>query len=165
MTPINQYGYAKFFAEKSILSSNPDALVLRTNFFGHSNNGKKSILDFALAAFFKDEVIYGFDDVVFSPVGIHEISRFLISQNAERATGILNFSSKRPLSKYEFLVLVARAMGHSESKVHRSEIGSSNLKVRRPSYLALDPGRLILEFSHLIPTIETMIKEELPAIP
>jgi dTDP-4-dehydrorhamnose reductase len=165
MTPINQYGYAKFFAEKSILSSNPNSLVLRTNFFGHSISGKRSILDFAITAFLRDQVIYGFEDVVFSPVGIHEISRFLTSQNAERATGILNFSSSRPLSKYEFMVLVARAMGINESQVLRSEIGSSNLKVRRPSYLALNPGRLTHEFSHLMPTIETMIKEELTAIP
>jgi dTDP-4-dehydrorhamnose reductase len=165
MTPINQYGYSKFFAEKSILSINPNALVLRTNFFGHSNNGRRSILDFALAAFLNDQVIYGFEDVVFSPVGIREISKFLTSQNAERATGILNFSSARPLSKYEFMLLVARTIGVSESKVLRSEISSSNLKVRRPSYLALDPGRLTNEFSHLLPTIETMVKEEIAAIP
>jgi dTDP-4-dehydrorhamnose reductase len=164
MAPINQYGYAKFFAEKAILSSNPNALVLRTNFFGHSNAGRRSILDFARATFLRDQVVYGFADVVFSPVGIHEVSRFLTSQNAERATGLLNFSSSRPLSKYEFMVLVARAMGVSESLVLRSEIGSSALKVRRPSYLALDPGRLTHEFSHLMPTIETMIKEELSAI-
>jgi dTDP-4-dehydrorhamnose reductase len=165
MTPINQYGYAKFFAEKSILSINPNALVLRTNFFGHSKSGRRSILDFALAAFLRDQVIYGFEDVVFSPVGIHEISKFLTSQNAVRATGILNFSSARPISKFEFMLLVAKAMGISESQVLRSEISSSNLKVRRPSYLALDPGRLTHEFSHSMPTIETMIKEELTAIP
>jgi dTDP-4-dehydrorhamnose reductase len=165
VTPINQYGYSKFHAEKSILSNNSNSLVLRTNFFGHSSIGKRSILDFALAAFLRGQVINGFDDVVFSPVGIHEISRFLISENAERATGILNFASARPLSKYDFLVEVARAKGYSDSLVLRSEIGSSNLKVHRPSYLALNPERLTHEFNHFMPTIEVMLKEELSAIP
>ena len=165
VTPINQYGFSKFHAEKSILSNNSNSLVLRTNFFGHSSIGKRSILDFALAAFLRGQVINGFDDVIFSPVGIHEISRFLISENAKRATGILNFASARPLSKYDFLLEVARAKGYSDSLVLRSEIGSSNLKVRRPSYLALNPGRLTHEFNHFMPTIEVMLKEELSAIP
>lgn len=165
VTPINQYGFSKFHAEKSILSNNSNSLVLRTNFFGHSSIGKRSILDFALAAFLRGQVISGFDDVVFSPVGIHEISRFLTSETAERATGVLNFASTRPLSKYDFLVEVAKAKGYSESLVLRSEIGSSNLKVRRPSYLALNPGRLKHEFNHFMPTIEAMLQEELSAIP
>lgn len=165
VTPINQYGFSKFHAEKSILSNNSNSLVLRTNFFGHSSIGKRSILDFALAAFLRDQVISGFDDVVFSPVGIHEISRFLTSENAKRATGVLNFASARPLSKYDFLVEVAKAKGYSESLVLRSGIGSSNLKVRRPSYLALNPGRLKHEFNHSMPTIEAMLQEELSAIP
>jgi dTDP-4-dehydrorhamnose reductase len=165
MRPINQYGYSKFHAESSILAINSNSLVLRTNFFGHSSSGKRSILDFALAAFAKDQVINGFDDVIFSPVGIHEISRFLISENAERATGVLNFASEKPLSKYDFLLEVAKAKGYSDSLVLRSEIVSSSLKVRRPSYLALDPGRLIHEFNHYMPTIGVMLKEELSAIP
>jgi len=164
MTPINQYGFAKLHAEKSILLSNPDSLVLRTNFFGHSGNGRRSILDFALNSLMEGREIKGFDDVVFSPVGIREISRFLISKNVTSAKGVLNFSSGRPLSKYEFMLLVARANGHSESQVLRSKISSSNLRVRRPSYLALDPRRLTNEFGYTIPTIELMLDEELAAI-
>ena len=165
MTPINQYGFSKLQAEKSILFNNSDSLVLRTNFFGHSSSGKRSILDFALSSFSKRQVFAGFDDVIFSPVGIHEVSRFLLSESAERATGILNLASARPLSKYEFMLLVARATGYSESLVQRSEIKSSDLKVRRPPYLALDPERLIHEFNHYMPTIEVMLKEELSTIP
>lgn len=164
MSPINQYGFAKLHAEKSILLSNPDSLVLRTNFFGHSDSGRRSILDFALASLVDGREINGFDDVVFTPVGIREISRFLISGNVRSARGILNFSSGRPLSKYDFMVLVARASGHSESQVLRSKISSSNLSVRRPSYLALDPGRLAHEFNYILPTIELMLDEELAAI-
>lgn len=162
--PINQYGYSKLHAEKSILVNNPDSLVLRTNFFGHSNNGKRSILDFAISTLESGQKIMGFDDVVFSPVGIHEISRFLLSEFSERATGVLNFASARPLSKYEFMVMVAKARGFSESQVLRSEIRFSNLKVGRPSYLALDPGRLIKDLRYPMPKIENMLSKELAAI-
>jgi len=163
LIPINQYGYSKLHAEKSILVNNPDSLVLRTNFFGHSNNGKKSILDFAISTLEGGHKINGFDDVVFSPVGIHEISRFLLSEFSERTTGVLNFASTRPLSKYEFMVMVAKARGFSESQVLRSEIRFSNLKVGRPSYLALDPGRLIKDLQYPMPKIENMLEKELAA--
>lgn len=164
MTPINQYGFSKLQAEKSILLYNPDSLILRTNFFGHSVTGKKSILDFALSSFSRGQFFAGFDDVVFSPVGIHEVSRFLLSENAQHSAGILNLASSRPISKYEFMLLVARATGYSESQVRRSEIKSSDLKVRRPSYLALDPTRLTQELSYSLPTIELMLRAELAAV-
>jgi dTDP-4-dehydrorhamnose reductase len=162
--PINQYGYSKLHAEKSILTNNSDSLVLRTNFFGHSKNGKKSILDFAISTLESGQKINGFDDVVFSPVGIHEISKFLLSEVSGRATGVLNFASSRPLSKYEFMVLIAKARGFSESRVLRSEIRFSNLKVSRPSYLALDPGRLIKDLQFPVPKIENMLEKELAAV-
>jgi dTDP-4-dehydrorhamnose reductase len=163
--PINQYGYSKYQAEKSILSCNPNSLVLRTNFFGHSKSGRRSLLDFALTAFAGGKIIHGFDDVIFSPVGVNEISRFLSSKKAAQGTGVLNFASTRPLSKYEFLILIARAQGYDESQVLRSKISFSNLNVNRPSYLALNPSRLMGEFKYPMPPIEIMLKEELTNIP
>jgi dTDP-4-dehydrorhamnose reductase len=44
--PVNQYGYAKIEAEKTILNFNQEALVIRSNFFGRS---KSKILVFLKA--------------------------------------------------------------------------------------------------------------------
>ena len=57
--PVNQYGYAKFSAERIILNKNPKALVIRTNFFGFSNNAKKSLLNFAIENLLKGNEIDG----------------------------------------------------------------------------------------------------------
>ena len=163
VAPINQYGYAKFKAEEFILFCNPESLVLRTNFFGHSTTNKKSILDFALSSISRNQELVGFEDVVFSPVGISQITKFLLSNVSQRASGILNFASGRPISKYEFMLMVARIQGLPESQVRKSTIESSSLQVQRPSYLALSPRRLNQEFSYHLPSVEEMLKNEIPA--
>lgn len=158
---INQYGFTKIMAEKLVLLGNPKSLVLRTNFFGNSNRKNESLLNFAMSRIQSGIQIDGFDDVIFSPVGIGQICEFLTSQRIDGATGILNFACAKPLSKYDFIVLVAKAMGRPEAKIVRASIESSNLIVKRPNYLALNPSRLYQEFDFPLPGIEEMIATEI----
>jgi dTDP-4-dehydrorhamnose reductase len=161
VTAVNQYGFAKLAAENTILRENPTALILRTNFFGYSNKVDKSILNFAMNAFNLDKQINGFEDVIFSPVGISEIANFLSSANFEKIFGLLNFATDHPISKYEFLRLVGQIMGVSGSNVKRSSITSSGLTVRRPNYLALSPARLIDDLGYVIPSLRAMLEKEI----
>ena len=46
--PINVYAKQKLMAEKGVLLNNKNALVLRTNFFGHYKNNTKSIKNLIL---------------------------------------------------------------------------------------------------------------------
>ena len=158
---INQYGFTKIMAEKLVLSGNPESLVLRTNFFGNSNGKNESLLNFAMSCIQNGIQIDGFDDVIFSPVSIGQICQFLTSQRIEGATGILNFASDKPLSKYDFMILVAKAMGRPEAKIVRASIESSKLTVKRPNYLALNPSRLYQELDFSLPEIEEMIDIEI----
>ena len=158
---INQYGFTKILAEKLVLSQNPASLVLRTNFFGTSNGKNLSLLNFAMSRIQKGIQIDGFDDVIFSPVSIGQICNFLISHNIADTKGILNFASDEPISKYDFMVLVANAMGRPEAEIVRSSIESSNLTVKRPNYLALNPTRLHQELDFALPGIVEMIHTEI----
>ncbi len=161
---INQYGFTKIFAESLILSENPKSLILRTNFFGTSKIRFGSLLDFAMESIRGHVPIYGFDDVIFSPVGIGQICQFLKSQNISEAVGILNFASDRAISKYDFMILVSRAMGMPNAQIFRSSIESSSLTVRRPNYLALDPTRLTRELGFTMPKIDEMLRSEISRI-
>jgi dTDP-4-dehydrorhamnose reductase len=161
MTAINQYGFTKLSADNTILRENPTALILRTNFFGHSSKVDKSILNFAINAFDLDQQINGFEDVIFSPVGISEIARFLSSEHSKEIYGLLNFVSDNPISKYDFLKLVAHVMGSSGSNIDRSSINSSHLTVPRPNYLALSPARLIDDLGYPIPSLQVMLEKEI----
>lgn len=159
--PVNQYGWSKYQAEKIISSSDKKALILRTNFFGHTSRKSKSILDFAINSIQLGKVIHGFTDVVFSPVGAHEIGRFLNSDASESAYGILNFASEKPISKYEFLLSLARAFDAPKSMVEPTLIRDSDLSTLRPKYMALDPSRLKNEFKYVIPSLDEMVSVEI----
>jgi dTDP-4-dehydrorhamnose reductase len=164
MTAINQYGFTKLAAENTILHENPTALILRTNFFGYSSKVDKSILNFALNAFNLDKQINGFDDVIFSPVGITELAQFLSSEISKEVYGLLNFASATPISKFDFLKLVGQTMGFSGVNVERSSITSSGLTVRRPNYLALNPSRLIDDLGYAIPSLQIMLEKEISSL-
>lgn len=161
VTAINQYGFTKLAAENTILQENPTALILRTNFFGYSSKVDKSILNFAMNAFRRDEQIDGFEDVIFSPVSISEIAQFLCSARSKDIYGLLNFATDNPISKYEFLKLVGQIMGFSGANVQKSSISSSDLTVRRPNYLALSPARLIKDLGYVIPSLQAMLEKEI----
>jgi dTDP-4-dehydrorhamnose reductase len=164
VTAINQYGFTKLAAEKTILRENSTALILRTNFFGYSSKADKSILNFAINAFNLNKQINGFEDVIFSPTGISEVSEFLSSESSKHVYGLLNFASANPISKYDFLKLVGQAMGFSGANVKRSSITTSSLTVRRPNYLALNPARLIDDLGYAIPSLQTMLEKEISSL-
>ena len=161
VVPINQYGYSKLQAEQYILEYNPDALVLRTNFFGYARSEGKSLLNFALKALASQKEVVGFTDVFFSPVGASEIAKFLLDGKSIGIKGVLNFASREVISKFDFLTLVSRIQGHSDRHISRGSIVTSDLTVVRPNYLALDSTRLISEVGYELPSIEVMLRYEM----
>lgn len=161
MKPINQYGFAKFAAENFILLENSSALIMRTNFFGISRKVDKSILNFAMNALNDNKPLDGFSDVFFNPVGISDIASFLISGESLLVTGLLNFASSDPISKYEFLKLIAQILGHSNELVRAASISDSKLTVPRPGYLALNPNRLVNHVGYLLPSLVQMLENEI----
>lgn len=161
VVPINQYGYSKLQAERYIINYNPNALILRTNFFGCSLNGKNSLLNFALRALDSQEEVVGFADVLFSPVGASEIANFLLDKKSTAVKGVLNFASREVISKYDFLTLVSKIQGRSYRHVSRGSIFNSELTVVRPNFLALDSTRLLSEVGYVLPPLETMLRNEM----
>jgi len=161
MKPLNQYGFAKFAAENSILYENTNALIMRTNFFGISKKVDKSILNFAVTALRDKRSIDGFSDVFFTPVGISDLARFLLADQSIFNSGLLNFASRDTISKYDFLRLIAQIMGNSESLVREASIKDSKLTVPRPSYLALSPNRLVNDLGYPIPSLREMLENEI----
>ena len=64
-------------------------------------------------------------------------------------------------SKFDFLALVSRILGYSDSHISRGSIVNSELTARRPSYLALDSTRLLSEIGYDLPSLEAMLRNEM----
>lgn len=157
--PINQYGISKLSAEEIVLITNPDALVIRTNFFGWGPRHKPSLVDWILQQLESKEQVNAFEDVFFSPVSISQLYLAINSLLEVNASGVVNVSASESISKYDFALLVAEKFGFKADQVKRVKIGDQGLVAPRPNYLSLD-NSLLKSLTGFAPSsIDAMLDE------
>jgi dTDP-4-dehydrorhamnose reductase len=158
---INKYGYSKLEAEKIIINSNPEALIVRTNFFGKGISGSASLLDWVLKQIEYDDEIMGFEDVLFNPVSIEYLVQSIETLLAKNLNGIYNVASTEVLSKFDFIKLVYNVLNKNSKKIVKVSIDSDPNLTIRPKYMALDSSKFELVASQNIPSIYDMLRSEL----
>lgn len=157
---LNSYGYSKFTGERLVLNEAPTALILRTNFFGVSPRGNHSILDFAINSLINSIRISGYEDVLFTPIGVTQIGKFLASAMESTISGILNLSGSESISKLAFLREVAIILGLDPQLIVSARSSELSTWVTRPTNLSLDNSAL-LSLGFNLPSLKDMIREEL----
>ncbi len=109
--PFSVYGRTKLEGEQQAQAANPDALVIRTNFFGWSPSGTRSILEFFVNALTTGTRVKGFTDFTVTSAYVGALCQAIEDLAAGSTTGLLHVTSPDALSKYEFGVAVAKAFG------------------------------------------------------
>lgn len=135
--PTSQYGKSKREGEERVLASSPDALVVRTNFFGWSESGQVGILDFFVRHLSNGLPVTGFTDYVTSSIYAGDFADALWELIAARSSGIVHLTSSTPLSKFEFGCAVAKVFGFPVSLITPGSKDSGGLAVSRGSFLGL----------------------------
>ena len=161
---VNKYGSSKLKGEENIKKIDSNALVIRTNFFGHEvyNNNLLSKIKNSLES---GDNFSGFSDVYFSPVSISELINATFNLVKNNARGIINIASNETISKFEFAKLVAHNLNISENKIIPTSISKSNLTSPRPNYLALDNSLYKKMVNLNMKDINAMITDELRLYP
>jgi dTDP-4-dehydrorhamnose reductase len=157
---LNSYGYSKLVGEQLVLNEATEALILRTNFFGVSPRGDHSILDFAINSLSNSTPIFGYEDVSFTPIGVTQVGKFLVSEMDSPITGVLNLSGSESISKFTFLKEVAVGLGLDPQLVVSARSSELSTWVTRPTILSLDNSKLLGRGFNL-PSLKDMIREEL----
>lgn len=135
--PINIYGETKAIAEKSIMKINPNALIIRTNFYAWGTTYRKSFSDFIIESLRKKEKISLFDDVYYTPILAEKLIETVHELLQKKAKGIFNIVSDDRISKYNFGILIAEEFGLDKSLIHRSSLKDKPNLVRRPVDMSL----------------------------
>ncbi len=105
----NHYALTKFNGEKIIQKYN--SIVLRTNFFGNSNNNRMSFTDKIIKQMKKERKMYLFNDVFFNPLRIQTLADILYQIITEKfIKGIFNVGSKNGMSKGEFILKLSKIL-------------------------------------------------------
>jgi dTDP-4-dehydrorhamnose reductase len=134
---INVYGYTKALAEKAVLDINPDALVIRTNFYAWGTSYRKSFSDQIIKSLRDKQMINLFDDVYYTPILAENLINTVHDLLKKKAVGIFNVVSDDRISKYDFGVLLAEQFALDKSYIKRCSLQSNTNLVRRPTDMSL----------------------------
>lgn len=138
VSPFSVYGETKLLGEQAVASVDPTALIARTNFFGWSPSGTRSILEFFVNALTAGTPVSGYTDFVVTSIYAQHLASALFSLANGSASGIVHVASSDPLSKYHFGLEVARVFGLDAGLIAPTSTGSASDGISRTRDLSLN---------------------------
>jgi dTDP-4-dehydrorhamnose reductase len=141
-SPVNVYAESKLAGEAAVQRAHPEALILRTNFFGWNALPKRNLAEFFLEKLRAGEEAPGFTDVFFSPLLVNDLAGLILSLLASDAAGVLHVGGRECLSKYDFGRRLARQFGFDEARLRPTTQAMAGQRAPRALRVCLDSSRL-----------------------
>ncbi len=135
--PLNCYGRTKSLGEDYAIENNPDALIVRTNFFGWGTSYRKSFSDFVINNLRMGNRITLFKDVFFTPIWIDGLVNIVMQLYLNKDKGIFNVVGNERISKLEFGKKLAEVFELNLNLIVAGSISSNPKLVKRPKDLSL----------------------------
>lgn len=155
--PLNVYASCKLMAERAVANAVEDHLIVRGNIFGWNAQEKVSIAEWFLHKFATEGQAPGFTDSIFAPLLVNTLTSYLISMVALGLRGTWHAACAKPLSKYEFGLLLAHHEGLRSASVRPTLSIAARFKGPRPLNSSLNASRLEQRFGHAMSSIEDEI--------
>lgn len=140
--PLNEYARTKLVAEEQVLQRCPNALVVRTNFFGWGTRERRSFSDWIIDRLRAGERTTMFDDVFVTPILLDALAVIVHRLLDVGASGVFNVVGDDRLSKYQFGMLLASEFELPSMLIVPKNINASSLTARRPRDMSLDNRKL-----------------------
>lgn len=141
-SPMNVYGKSKLEAEQIVERINPDALIVRTNFFGWGTSKKSSFSDFIIHSLRNRRRINLFDDVYFTPILISRLGEIILKLVSIGSHGVFNVVGEERVSKFEFGIRLAQKFDCDQNLISRISIDTLSLPAKRPKDMSLSTKKL-----------------------
>jgi dTDP-4-dehydrorhamnose reductase len=137
VAPVNIYGETKAEAEIQVLDTFPQALVIRTNFYGWGTSYRRSFSDTIINGLRAKQSLNLYQDVYFSPLLIRIVVEVVHELLDKKASGIFNVVGSDRISKYEFGVRIAQEFGLESNMIKATHLQKMQSHVRRPLDMSL----------------------------
>jgi len=159
--PFSLYGETKYQGEERVRSTLADHLIIRTNFFGWSDTGTKSILEFFVNALRQQNQISGYPDFVVTSIYVQHLLSAIYKLNAIGACGTVNVASSNALSKFDFGMLVSKTFGLQSSLIKQLSASSATHVASRSRDLSLNTDQAAALLGKELPTQQQSVKQAL----
>jgi dTDP-4-dehydrorhamnose reductase len=153
--PQGVYARTKLQSERNVLSANPEAVIVRVNFFGWSLSGTRSLPEFFINNLSAGKPAQGFIDVFFCPLFVGDLAELLVKVLGKGLSGIYHVVGSESLSKYDYGVAVAHRFGLDRRLIQPVSVEESTLKARRSHNLRLSVHKLSTALGEPIPGFST----------
>lgn len=142
VSPQNVYGRSKADAEIRVLDANPDALVVRTNFFGWGPVYRASFSDMIINNLRMGHAVNLFQDVYYTPI-LSEVLVNIVHQLVElKQNGICNVVGDERISKYDFGIKLANQFNLDSNLINPGFFADLPDLVQRPYDMSLSNKRV-----------------------
>ena len=152
LEPFSVYGETKALGEEAVRAATANHLIVRTNFFGWSETGKKSILEFFVNSLRQETPVRGYPDFVVTSIYVQSLIQTIWDLTELGVTGTMHVVSDDARSKYEYGCMVAQTFGlPSELIAPLSSEGEGHVTSRSRN-LSLNTDKVAQLFGHRLPT-------------
>jgi len=151
--PLNVYARTKWEGEQVALESDPAALIVRTNMFGWNLQNKRSLSEWFLDTLKRGAKVQGFTDVVFSPLLVNDLSRWILRLIERKAAGIFHLGAQDHCSKYDFGCMIAELFNFPKSLVEPVSIEGKSFAAARPKNTTLNSHKAADLIGEPFPTV------------
>ena len=151
--PINTYGRTKHLAEGAVLEVCPNALIVRTNFFGWGTSIRTSFSDWILRGLEQQRELTMFSDVFFTPILVNQFIDVTVKLIDTNAKGVFHVAGAERLSKHAFAVQMAEVFGYSKGTILASSVQNFPYKARRPGEMSLSSKKVELCLGTQMPKV------------
>ena len=136
--PLNSYAAGKVRMESVVASVNPEALIIRSYFYGYSPAGTRSLLEWVLTRAQSGNEVPGFTDSYITPISATDFATALDATIDSKSSGLLHIGSKDSISKFEFARLVMERYGCDMSLLRPISVDDAGLNANRPRDTSLN---------------------------
>lgn len=152
-SPVNEYGRSKLLGEQAAVSVAPHSLVLRTNMYGWNAQAKASLAEWALRKLERGEETPGFEDAVFAPLLVNDLSTIMLDLLSRGTTGLYHAGASDSCSKYQFIRQIAQEFRLDASRVYPTTMESARFRAPRPRNTALVSDKCAAECGVHFPSV------------
>lgn len=139
--PLNVYAKSKYLAEENIRNTLSNYVIIRTNFYGNDLRGNW-FLNWILNSLRNGQQITGFTDMHWNPLEINNLASMIIEISNTNFKGILNLSSDDFITKYDFILQVAKIFNFNTKLIIKGTYeNDAKIIAQRPKNTTLDNSR------------------------